>query len=279
MSPWLRSGVPCSAERLFCHVYGRAKTASQFIPGWPYSFVAVLEPGATSWTAVLDAVRLGPADDATAITAVQLRGVVERLIAAGLWQTGDPHIVIVSDAGYDVTRLAWVLRDLPVELVGRVRSDCVMRLLKPPLDARRHRSAAKARRGIPLHQAGDPARARDHHGHGHTNYGKAETQAWDRVHPRLTHCSSWLDHGGELPVVEGTLMGLKVEYLLKERDSPPVWLWSLKTGATSDDVDRFWQAFLRRFDLSTPSVSRSRPWAGPLRNSVLPRRRTAVPGS
>jgi hypothetical protein len=27
--------------------------------------------------------------------------------------------VIVSDAGYDVTRLAWVLRDLPAELVGR----------------------------------------------------------------------------------------------------------------------------------------------------------------
>jgi hypothetical protein len=46
VSPRLRSDAPCSAERLFCHVYGRAKTASQFIPGWPYSFVAVLEPGA-----------------------------------------------------------------------------------------------------------------------------------------------------------------------------------------------------------------------------------------
>ncbi|WP_412075985.1 transposase [Streptomyces xanthophaeus] len=161
VSPWLRSDAPCSAERLFCHVYGRAKTASQFIPGWPYSFVAVLEPGATSWTAILDAVRLGPADDATAVTAAQLRGVVERLIAAGQWQTGDPHIVIVSDAGYDVTRLAWVLRDLPVEMVGRVRSDRVMRLPKPPrMDARRQRSAAQARTGIPPHQAGDLARAR-----------------------------------------------------------------------------------------------------------------------
>jgi hypothetical protein len=132
VSPWLRSDAPCSAEQLFCHVYGQAKTASQFIPGWPYSFVAALEPGATSWTAILDAARLGPADDATAITAAQLREVVERLIAAGQWQPGKPDIVIVSDAGYDVTRLAWVLRDLPVELVGRVRSDRVMRLPKPP---------------------------------------------------------------------------------------------------------------------------------------------------
>ena len=38
---------------------------AQMIPGWPYSVVAALEPGRTSWTAVLDAVRLGPADDAT----------------------------------------------------------------------------------------------------------------------------------------------------------------------------------------------------------------------
>lgn len=44
----------------------------------------------------------------------------DRRIAAGQWQAGDPHIVIVSDAGYDVTHLAWVLRDLPAELVGRV---------------------------------------------------------------------------------------------------------------------------------------------------------------
>jgi hypothetical protein len=33
------------------------------IPGWPYSVVAALEPGRTSWTAVLDALllrNLGP---------------------------------------------------------------------------------------------------------------------------------------------------------------------------------------------------------------------------
>jgi hypothetical protein len=60
VSPWLRSDAPTSADRLFCHVHGRAKNQSHLIPGWPYSFVAALEPGRTSWTAVLDAVRLGP---------------------------------------------------------------------------------------------------------------------------------------------------------------------------------------------------------------------------
>ncbi|MFB7850819.1 NF041680 family putative transposase [Streptomyces sp. NPDC056053] len=249
VSPWLRSDAPCSAERLFCHVYGRAKRASQFIPGWPCSFVAALEPGATSWTAILDAVRLGPADDATAVTAAQLRGVVERLIAVGQWQAGDPHIVIVSDAGYDVTRLARVLRDLPVELIGRVRSDRVMRLPKPP---RRPGTNGRPPRHGPEFRFTRPetwpepaiTTVTDT-----TNYGKAGTRAWDRVHPRLTHRSSWLDHDGELPLVEGTLIRLKVEHLSNDRDAPPVWLWSSKTGATPDDVDRFWQAFLRRFDL------------------------------
>jgi hypothetical protein len=66
------------------------------------------------------------------LTTAQLRGVVERLIAAGQWTPGDPDITIVADAVYDVTRLAWMLRDLPVELVGRIRSDRVMRLPKPP---------------------------------------------------------------------------------------------------------------------------------------------------
>src|SRR3954447_8429586 len=83
VSPWLRSDAPTSAERLFCHVHGRAKNNAQLIPGWPYSFVAALEPGRTSWTALLDAVRLGPANDATAATAAQLRGVIVGLIAAG----------------------------------------------------------------------------------------------------------------------------------------------------------------------------------------------------
>jgi hypothetical protein len=31
----------------------------------------------------------------------------------------------------------------------------------------------------------------------------AEAAAWDRVHPRLTHRSAWLDHDGGLPVIEG----------------------------------------------------------------------------
>jgi len=102
VSNWLRPGAATSPERLFCHVYGRAKGQAQMIPGWPYSVIAALEPGRTSWTAVLDAVRLGPADDEAAVTAGQVRDVITRLIEAGHWRQGDPAILVIFDAGYDV---------------------------------------------------------------------------------------------------------------------------------------------------------------------------------
>jgi hypothetical protein len=50
--------------------------------------IAACERGRTSWTAALDAVRLGPDDDETAVTAAQVREVVTRLTEAGHWRQG-----------------------------------------------------------------------------------------------------------------------------------------------------------------------------------------------
>ena len=49
VSNWLRPDAATSPDRLFCHVYGRGKGNAQMIPGWPYSVVAALAPGRTSW--------------------------------------------------------------------------------------------------------------------------------------------------------------------------------------------------------------------------------------
>ncbi|GAA3060737.1 hypothetical protein GCM10010464_26490 [Pseudonocardia yunnanensis] len=174
---------------------------------------------------------------------------IGRLITAGHWHDADPDILIVTDAGYDITRLAFVLADLPVELLGRIRSDRVLRLPKPP--------------GLPG-STGRPPK------HGPefaldkpatwptpaqvtvtetTRYGTATATSWDRLHPRLTHRGCWLDHDGALPVIEGTLIRLQVDHLPGDRDPKPVWLWSSATAASDADVDSWWQSFLRRFDL------------------------------
>src|ERR1039457_2745014 len=154
VSNWLRPGAATSPDRLFCHVYARGKGQAQMIPGWPYSVVAALEPGRTSWTAVLDAVRLGPDDDETDVTAAQVRDVVGRLIAAGQHRDGDPDVLVVFDAGYDVTRLAFLLADLPVELLGRLRSD---RVLFSPAPPRAPGAAGRPSRHGPELKLADPA--------------------------------------------------------------------------------------------------------------------------
>jgi hypothetical protein len=249
VSPWLRPGAATSPDRLFCHVYGRAKGQAQMIPGWPYSVVAALEPGRASWTAVLDAVRLGPGDDETGVTAAQVRDVVGRLIAAGQHRPGDPDILIVFDAGYDVTRLAYLLADLPVELLGRLRSDRVLYFPPPPRQPGRGRPRRHGREFKLAEEASWPAAAVTTSTPA-TRYGTAVAWAWDRLHPRLTHRAAWEGHSdGELPILDGTLIRLKVDHLPGDRDPKPVWLWWSRTGAAAADVDRLWQAFLRRFDL------------------------------
>jgi hypothetical protein len=249
VSNWLRPGAATSPDRLFCHVYGRGKGQAQMIPGWPYSVIAALEPGRSSWTAVLDAVRLGPDDDETAVTAAQVRDVVTRLTEAGHWREGDPAILVVFDAGYDVTRLSFLLADLPVELLGRLRSDRVMQL---PAAPRQPGTMGRPRKHGGEIALADPATWPAPQITTSTltsRYGMAVTAAWDRVHPRLTHRSAWLGHDGPLPVIEGTLIRLQVDHLPGDRDPKPVWLWFSATGAAAGEVNRLWQAFLRRFDL------------------------------
>lgn len=250
VSAWLRPDAETSGERLFCHVYGRGKGHAQMIPGWPYSVVAALETGRTSWTQILDAQRLRPGQDATTVTAGQVRDVVERLIHAAQWAGGDPEILIVLDAGYDVTRLAFLLADLPVELVGRLRSNRVLHYPAPPqrCDAKPGR---RPRHGREFSLA-DPDTWPDPGVETVTDtsrYGTATAQAWCRLHPRLGHRGTWADHPGQLPIVEGTLIRLSVDHLPGDRNPKPFWLWSSTPDAAAAQVDRAWQVFLRRFDI------------------------------
>lgn len=167
---WLRPDAPTSPDRLFCHVYGRSgRSSDQFVPGWPYSFVAALESGRTSWCQILDALRLGPTDDVAEVTAAQVRRVVEDLIDMGRWQQGDRDILIVFDAGYDAPRMACLLEGLPVEVLGRMRTDRVMRKPVPvPLDLpATGRTPAQARQRVPLRQARHLGRARCRNRAGH----------------------------------------------------------------------------------------------------------------
>lgn len=249
ISNWLRPDAATSPDRLFCHTYGRGKGQAQMIPGWPYSFVTALEPGRTSWTAILDVRRLGPDDEGTAVAADQLRAVVEHLIAAGHWKDGDPEIWIVGDTGYDGPRLAFLLADLPVALLVRVRSDRVMAFPAPPrvpgTVGRTARHGKEFTFKDPLTWP-EPAHITTTQT---SRYGTATARSWNRLHPRLTHRGVWAEHDGALPILAGTVIRLRVDRLPGDGEPKPLWLWFSGTGTEAADVDRLWQMFLRRFDL------------------------------
>jgi len=249
VTPWLRPDAATSPGRLFCHVHGRRKDEHLMIPGWPYSMVAALEEGRTSWTRLIDARRLGPDDDEAAVTATQLRGVVARIITAGQHRPGDPDILLVFDAGYDTARLSFLLSDLPVQVLGRLRSDRVMGRMPPPRPPGTNGRPAKHGGAFTFKDpeswgAPDTATITDT-----TRWGKAEALAFNELHPRLTHRAAWIGHEGDLPVLSGTVIRLTVERLPGDASPQPVWLWTDRTGMNADLIDRCWQAFLRRFDI------------------------------
>ena len=249
VSNWLRPDAGTSPGRSFCHCYGRGKNSAQMIPGWPYSFVAALEPGRTSWTRLLDAIRLGPDDDLATVTAVQVREVIGRIIAAGHWRDGDPDIMVIFDAGYEPARLAWLLRDLPVQVLGRLGSNRVLRQAPPPRQPGQRGAPVRHGRELKLsdqatHHAPDVTTLTQT-----TRYGLATARAWHRMHPELKARGAWEGHQGKLPVIEGTLIKLTVDHLPHDRDPKPVWLWTSRPDADPGETDRCWQAFLRRFDI------------------------------
>ncbi|SMF78313.1 transposase [Streptomyces sp. Amel2xC10] len=150
------------------------------------------------------------------MTTIQIREVVERLVAASQRKPGAPEIPVVLDAGYDTPHIAHLRDNLPVEILGRLRSAHVMR--RPAPSHEEFRPAAQARRDDPApwgaEQAVTAANTRLH--------WKATAQAWVRLHPRLTRRAAWLDHDGPLPIIEGTVIRLVVQKLPSGGDNKPL---------------------------------------------------------
>ena len=175
---------------------------------------------------------------------------IERLRAAGHWREGDLPVLVVLDAGYDVMRLAFLLADLPVELLGRLRSDRVLYFPPPPQPA--GKVGRKPKRGAEFKFEDAATWPAPHVATTNqtTRYGQALARSWDRLHPLLSRRSGWANHpAGDLPCVEGTVIRLEVDHLPGDRAPKPVWLWWSGISATAVDVDRLWRSFLRRFDL------------------------------
>jgi hypothetical protein len=187
ISPWPRPDAVTSPGLCHCYAPCRCDGSRKTIPGWPFSFAAGLEWGATSWTALLDAVRIGPDQDATQVTVAQMARVVARLAAAGSL-AGRPAPVFVFDSGYDLTRISYLAaqQGLAVQVLGRVRADRVYYTL-PKVRRRGGRPGRPARHGERF-ELGNPAswpEPDEHLTAKNPRYGVVQVGAWHGLHQKL----------------------------------------------------------------------------------------------
>ncbi|MFD0507032.1 transposase [Streptomyces chiangmaiensis] len=283
VSPWPRPDAETSAERCHCYTACRCDGSRKTIPGWPYSFAAGLEWGASSWTVLLDAVRIGPDDDATLATVRQVAWVVEQLTATSLL-TDRPAPVMVFDSGYDLSRISYLAgrEGLAVQVLGRVRSDRVFygaasacrrdaRPGRPPRHGERYPLKAWASWPAPDEQlhADSP------------RYGKVEVSAWHGLHQKLGRQGGWarLPARDELPIVAGTLVRIHVEHLPGSR-TPRTYGCGTTPPPEPPSTSRCCgRPIYAASILNTPSKLSRHFWAGRSRRSALPPREIDGPGS
>jgi hypothetical protein len=251
VSAWPRPDAVTSPQLCHCYTTCRCDGARKTIPGWPFSFAAGLEWGATSWTALLDAVRIGPDDDATVVTVAQIATVQARLASAGLL-CGRPATVLAFDSGYDLTRIAYLAGEqgLAVQVLGRVRADRVF--YTPVPDGRDAGRSGRPPRHGDRFALSTPATLppADEHASAHNpRYGTVRVDAWHGLHQKLARQGGWADFIGVLPIVAGTLIRIQVQHLPGNRRPEPVWLWHNAPTGTAFDLDLLWKTYLRRFDL------------------------------
>lgn len=101
--------------------------------------------------------------------------------------------------GYDAPHLAFLLRDLPVQVLARMRSDRVPRRPVPPGEphtrGRPPRHGGEFAFGQP-DTWGAPAETVT----GPRVYGSALARSWDRLHPKLRRSGPLADAPGPRPV-------------------------------------------------------------------------------
>ena len=251
VSAWPRPDAVTSPALCHCYTACRCDGVRKTIPGWPFSFAAGLEWGASSWTALLDVARINPDDDATVVTVAQVAAVCARLGATGTL-AGRPDPVFVFDSGYDLTRITYLAaqRGVGVQVLGRVRSDRVFYAPAPKRleEGRPGRPKRHGNRFELSKPSGLPAADQQLTAH-NPRYGTVAVSAWHGLHQKLCKQAGWAGFDGVLPTVPGTVIRIQVERLPGDRAPEDLWLWHTAPPGTVFDLDLLWKTYLRRFDL------------------------------
>ena len=248
-TPYPRPDAECSPGRGHVHHDAcRCDSTRKTIPGWEYQFIAALGHLRTAWAALVDVERTTPATR-TAQTARQVKNLLRRLEAAGAGRDGAP--LVIMDAGYSAAALTAALAGQDVHLLIRLASGSV--LYADPITWP-GKTGRPGKHGIPVTCHNDPDDANPEPDEsltlpGTPLYGTVRVDAWHGVHPLIHGDRGWFadNWDGELPVLRGTVLRVRVEHLPDgRRPHKTMWLWH--AGPAPLSCDELWRAYLARFD-------------------------------
>ncbi|MFE3205705.1 NF041680 family putative transposase [Embleya sp. NPDC059237] len=244
-----RPNAECSPDRGHHYAPCRCDGARKTVVGWQFQWITGLEWGTSSWTLPVDVRRLPENTCPVAETARQIRQLVGRLIArerpdGSRW----PAPLFVLDQGYCGAGLSHALADLDVQLLVRIGGDGVFYDGWPGpgrngVHGRRFEldAAVNLRRPDRLHVVADTRR-----------HGRVEIRAWSGMHRKVHRVGYFARLGaplfGRLPIVEGTVIEVRVERLPDGR-APHRTMWLWHSGPEEPDLDVCWRAYQRRFDM------------------------------
>jgi DDE superfamily endonuclease len=245
VSGWPRPAAVTSPQRVAMYDKSARTTSGHPVTsGWPFLVLAALEWGPSSWTAPVEAVRLGPADTLTTATLAAGRRVLSGLAAAGRTET----VGLVFDAEFDLMALSHELAG-HTHVVGRLRANQVFHAEADNTPGQRGRRRRHGPR-IKLNDAATLGAPDRHATITSPRYGQVRLAAWDHRHRQLIRGaeSYWTRHDGPLPIVAGSVIRVEVEHL-PNGNTPdrPLWLWH--AGPTPLDLITLFAAYQRRFDL------------------------------
>jgi hypothetical protein len=243
-SVWPRCDAECSPERGFYYHPTRHSAGQPIVAGWCYSWLVGLSLAADSWTAPLDARRTAVGDNLNTVAVQQIRALLPRL--GDLPQTP----LFAFDAGYDPVQLTVGLSGMDTQTVVRIKNDRKF-FARPTPRAPGGHPGGRPRRHGDRFSCADPSTW-------HTpdtvlacedkTYGHVEVRAWQQLHPKQ---DTYRDPGGQMTIVEGTIIRVQVSALpgRRQREPKTLWLWWSGPDPSDLDLDRVWRAYLRRFDI------------------------------
>jgi hypothetical protein len=244
-TPHARPDAQYAGERM---VQVRGKGGDRWLPGWPYSLLAGIQWGSSSWAGPIEARRLRSGEEHTDVTTGQITGLLKDLTATGKWQPGDPPPLVLLDAGNYATDLTCALAGHDVQLLVRLRTTRVFYPGPPP--RRPGQMGAPARHGAEFSCSG-PARrhAPDFECTVESGlYGTVTVRAWTGLHQKPGSTGRWASwpRDKQLPIVRGTVLQVAAGHLPDGRRPPrDLWLWH--AGPVPADPGLLWKACLRRF--------------------------------